>query len=71
VVHPEVQGLGIGTRLMQSIEEVFPQARRFRLFTGGRSKRNLHIYRKLGYVQYKREPVHANLTLVYLEKTRS
>jgi len=68
IVRPEHQGRGIGTMLMQEIEESFSQAERFELFTGHRSERNLHLYDKLGYEVFKEEPLHADLILVYLEK---
>ncbi|MBN1283873.1 MAG: GNAT family N-acetyltransferase [Anaerolineae bacterium] len=68
IVHPEHQNKGIGTRLMRAIEERFPGAKRFELFTGYKSARNLHLYEKLGYRAFKTEPVTANLSLVYLEK---
>jgi GNAT superfamily N-acetyltransferase len=67
-VQPELRNRGLGARLMQAIEAGFPQAARFELFTGHKSVSNLHLYTKLGYVQYKSEPVHERLALVYLMK---
>jgi ribosomal protein S18 acetylase RimI-like enzyme len=71
IVHPGVQNQGIGTRLMVKIEDAFPSAARFELFTGHRSDRNIHLYRKLGYRPCRQEQVSDALTLVYLEKTQS
>jgi GNAT superfamily N-acetyltransferase len=68
IVHPDSQNQGTGSRLMGEIEAVFAQARRFELFTGHRSERNLYLYQKLGYRSFRREQVTAALTLVYLEK---
>jgi GNAT superfamily N-acetyltransferase len=68
IVHPEYQNRGIGTRLMNGIEQCFVKARRFELFTGYKSERNLHLYRKLGYRICRREKISDRLTLVYLEK---
>jgi GNAT superfamily N-acetyltransferase len=68
IVHPDSQNWGTGSRLMGEIEAVFAQARRFELFTGHRSERNLYLYQKLGYRPFRREQVTAALTLVYLEK---
>jgi len=68
MVHPDFESRGIGTQLMQAIEEACSAATRFELFTGHRSDRNLYLYRKLGYREFKREYVHDTLTLVYMEK---
>jgi GNAT superfamily N-acetyltransferase len=67
-VHPDFQNRGIGARLMGEIESCFPHAGRFELFTGDRSEKNLHLYRKLGYQEFRSEPVTSTLTLVYMEK---
>jgi ribosomal protein S18 acetylase RimI-like enzyme len=68
IVHPDSQNRGIGTRLLKEIERRFENAGRFELFTGHRSERNLHLYRKLGYRIFRSEKVSESLTLVYLEK---
>lgn len=70
MVHPDYQGQGIGTRLMQEVERHFDQAERFELFTGHKSARNLRFYERLGYRELRREPVTPELTLVYLEKLK-
>ena len=41
IVHPELQGRGVGTMLMRHIEAEFPDATTFELFTGSRSEGNL------------------------------
>jgi ribosomal protein S18 acetylase RimI-like enzyme len=71
IVRPDRQDRGIGSLLLEEIEKRFAQAERFRLFTGHRSDKPLHIYEKRGYSIYRSEPVHEHLTLVYLEKRRS
>jgi len=68
MVKPDSQNKGIGTRLMQAIEEHFRMADRYELFTGHRSARNLYLYRKLGYREFKRIPVNESIILVFLEK---
>jgi ribosomal protein S18 acetylase RimI-like enzyme len=68
VVNPHYQNQGIGTNLMKTIEDSFKNNKRYELFTGHKSKRNLHIYHKLGYNEFKRIPIHENLTMIYLEK---
>jgi ribosomal protein S18 acetylase RimI-like enzyme len=71
MVKPDSQNNGIGTRLMQAIEGHFRMADRYELFTGHRSARNLYLYRKLGYREFKRIPVNDSIILVFLEKYRN
>lgn len=68
IVHPEHQGRGYGRQLMRAIEAEFPMAKRFELFTGSRSERNLHLYQKLGYSIFAERLLYADLCLKYLEK---
>lgn len=68
IVHPSFQNRGIGTRLMNEIERRFPHTRRFELFTGDRSERNLYLYQKLGYRKFRSERLTDRMTIVYLEK---
>lgn len=69
IVHPDFQNQGIGTSLIHEIERRFGHAKRFELFTGHLSKRNIYLYQKLGYQAFNREKVDKNLELVYMEKT--
>ena len=68
IVHPDHQNRGIGTRLMHEIENRFDQAERYELFTGYRSERNLHLYRKLGYEPFRSQKITDKVTLTFLEK---
>jgi ribosomal protein S18 acetylase RimI-like enzyme len=70
IVHPNHQNLGIGTRLLLAAERHFPQARRFELFTGQKSAKNLHIYQKNSYRIFKNQKISDRLTFVFLEKFR-
>ena len=71
VVHPDFQRRGVGTKLLNRIEELFPAADRFELFTGHRSEDNIRLYSRLGYRIFKQEPVTERLTFVYMEKRSS
>jgi GNAT superfamily N-acetyltransferase len=71
IVHPAYQNQGLGTKLMAEIEACFPEARRYELFTGHRSARNLYLYQKLGYRPVRSEKVSEKLTMVFLEKSIS
>ncbi|MCM0754752.1 GNAT family N-acetyltransferase [Desulfovibrio aminophilus] len=68
IVRPEVQGRGLGTALLAAVEERFPTAVRFSLFTGARSAGNLRLYQRLGYRPVREEAVSPALILVFLEK---
>jgi GNAT superfamily N-acetyltransferase len=68
MVHPEMQGIGIGKALMEAIEEEFPEAEAFRLFTGEISERNIRLYERLGYNIYERKEVPGSFGVVFMEK---
>ena len=68
IVQPDFQNRGIGTKLMYEIEKIFNYCKRFELFTGDKSERNLYLYQKLGYQIYKKANITDLTTIVYLEK---
>ena len=68
IVHPDFQNRGIGAKLLREIEGRFAQARRYELFTGEKSERNLYFYQKLGYRIFRKEELTDKVTLVFLEK---
>lgn len=67
MVHPKKQHQGIGTKLLLEIESKFP-GYRYELFTSNRSKKNIELYRKLGYRIFNEKQVTGELVFVYLEK---
>lgn len=70
IVHPKCQNQGIGTKLLEEIENVFDNVARYELFTGHKNRKNLHLYEKNGYRIFKRQKVTDNLTIVFMEKHR-
>ncbi len=68
IVDKKFRNQGLGRKLMAAIESQFDRAERYELFTGDKSVRNLSLYNKLGYVEFRRQPVNDKLTLVFLEK---
>ncbi|MFI0349566.1 GNAT family N-acetyltransferase [Actinomadura sp. 9N407] len=69
VVAPDMQGYGVGRRLMEALEgEVAGRADACVLFTGHLGEDNLRLYRRLGYSETHRERVAAHLTLVHMRK---
>ena len=69
VVVPDLQGRGIGGRLLAALEdEVAGRADVCVLFTGHLSESSLRLYRRLGYAETHRERVAAHLTHVHMRK---
>ena len=68
IVHPDYQNRKIGTKLMKEIEAIFKDSKRFELFTGDRSNKNLYLYQKMGYTPFKTEEICNGLKLLYLQK---
>jgi GNAT superfamily N-acetyltransferase len=68
IVHPAYQNRGIGTHLMNRVEELFCHCKRYELFTGHKSAKNLYLYQKLGYKIYRHEHVSDKFQFVYLQK---
>ena len=68
IVHPNFENRGIGTKLMVSIEELFKNCNKYEVFTGEKSNKNLYLYSKLAYKEFKRSKISDKLTIVYLEK---
>lgn len=71
MVHPQWQGRGIGTALMQEIEAAFSHAVRYELFTGARSEGNIRLYRRLGYTIIGTEAINDRVTIVHMSKSAS
>lgn len=67
MVHPNHQNQGIGSRLMNAIEGLFPKSR-YELFTGSKSTKNIRLYEKLGYTTFCERTITSDFGLVYLEK---
>jgi GNAT superfamily N-acetyltransferase len=70
MVNPNHQNKGIGKMLMNAIEGFFPKSR-YELFTGSKSKKNIVLYKKLGYKAFRERLSTPDFSLVYLEKKSS
>ena len=68
MVHPDYQNKGIAKKLMLGLEDYFPTCERFDLYTGSQSLGNIHLYKSLGYEQYKLETIRENIEFVFLAK---
>ncbi|MCL2282609.1 MAG: GNAT family N-acetyltransferase [Fibromonadales bacterium] len=67
IVHPDYRNVGFGASLLAAVEE-FYKGRKFELHTSCRSEKNLYLYRKNGYKEFKREKVSDVFEFVFLEK---
>jgi len=52
IVHPNLQGRGIGTQLLLTIESLCP-ASRYEIFSSIRCPLNIKLYECLGYVKFR------------------
>mgnify|MGYP000904269509 FL=1 len=68
IVHPDFQRRGIGSRLLSTIEESFPEAEKLELFTGSESEATIRLYRRHGYVVTRTERQTPSVLITYLEK---
>ena len=66
-VAPDLQGRGIGSRLLDAAETGSPCSSAA-LYTGSRSEPNLRLYRRRGYVEQRREEIRPGLEVVHLTK---
>lgn len=64
------QNQKLGQALLHEIEARLNNCSRYELFTGYKSERNIHLYKKNGYAAFKTEFIHDNLSLVFMEKFR-
>ena len=70
IVLPKFQNQGIGSRLLVEIEAMEPTAHNFVLFTGSKSERNIHLYRKIGFQIASKETTNQGVELLYMIKRR-
>ena len=67
IVHPDFQRKGYGTMFLNTIETFF-ENKTFELFTSSKSEKNLNLYTKLGYKEFRRQKTRDNIEFVFLEK---
>ena len=56
---------------MNQIENEFENANRFELFTGHKSIKNLSLYDRLGYNEFRKQWINEKLELIFLEKHKN
>lgn len=68
IVKDEYQNKGVGSLLLRSIEQYFKGVKRFELFTGYKSIKNMYLYQKHGYHEFKRLSSEGSPVMIFLEK---
>ncbi|WP_067507272.1 GNAT family N-acetyltransferase [Actinoplanes sp. TFC3] len=69
MVAPDLQGRGIGTRLLTAVERsATANIDRYMLFTGHESRANIRLYERCGYTQVGQVRSTSDSVLVQLEK---
>jgi ribosomal protein S18 acetylase RimI-like enzyme len=68
IVHPDFQGRGIGSKLLQAVERECDDVVRFELFTGSRSEANIRFYQRHGYIITRTESLSQTVSITFLEK---
>lgn len=68
IVHPDFQRRQYGRYMMEAIEDELATAKRYELFTGHKSERNIRFYEEAGYRIFRIQKINEDLSLVYFEK---
>lgn len=68
IVEPTLQRQGIGSALLHAIENAFPQAARFELFTGSASAGNIRLYQRHGYTITDTRRLTEQVSVVFMSK---
>jgi GNAT superfamily N-acetyltransferase len=71
VVDDGCERQGLATMLMRALEDAFPDAGRFELFTAAAAVEPLALYAKLGYTVFRRQLTDEGYEMVWLEKIRA
>ena len=68
---PEYRNRGIGQRALKIAESKYPDSAEWRLDTISEEKNNIHLYEKLGYVEYgERKIINERMTIVNYKKEK-
>ncbi|HEX2959212.1 MAG TPA: NADH-quinone oxidoreductase subunit NuoB [Chitinispirillaceae bacterium] len=67
-VNPVYQNLGIGKKLLSSVESHFNSAEKYQVYTSHNSKRNIFLFQRQGYKWFKKEPVSPARERIYFQK---
>ena len=67
IVSPKFQNKGIGRKLMNEAEKIFPNVKKYELFTGEKSIKNIKLYESLGYKIIETVPDDKILNLIIVK----
>jgi len=72
VVAPDRSGARLGVRLVKAVQDhTPPSVRRFELFTGSLSERDIALYWLLGFEEFDRRVSDEGIELVYMARVRA
>lgn len=63
-IDPQFQNMGVGSKIIGLIEDLYPDAQIWTLSTPEPDGRNRHLYEKLGYKQVETEFINEYLSLI-------
>jgi GNAT superfamily N-acetyltransferase len=69
VVHPDHQGCGLGSALLQRVEAIMPGVSIFELFTGAKSEANLRLYQRHGYRMARTQKLSPTVSITFMQKS--
>ena len=68
---PEYRNQGIGQQALRLAESKYPDSAEWRLDTILEEKNNIHLYEKLGYVEYgERKIINERMTIINYKKEK-
>lgn len=70
VVDPNLRGNGIGTKLLEAVENLMPD-KRYEFFVSDIISGNIDFYKKRGYKEFKAEFIKPDIRGIYFEKVPS
>jgi len=69
VVHPDHQGRGLGSMLLERVEAAIQGVSIFELFTGAKSEANIRLYQRHGYRIDRTQELSPTVSITFMRKS--